>query len=193
MRRHAHAAARTELPGIERADCQHVRPRAGLLAANVDVDLGLPEKTGLQSEARVSFALPDAPTRLGVKISTGSPLVDDAAVHVFLDFKPNVNDSAVWDVNVGFSSKNGDRVPDGGKSGPMKMKKTDEKIDLAVWTDHTVIEAFWMNGRSFWTAPLSCDAVGNNTKQGIALFANATAIVKSATVYAVKSIWADDE
>ena len=49
-----------------------------------------------------------------------------------------------------------------------------------------------MAGRSFWTIPLSCDAVGNNMKQGISVYANGTAKVKSATVYAVKSIWAKD-
>ena len=160
------------------------------LVPGSDVDLGLPEEAGLQSELRASFDMPDEATRLGVKVITGSPLVDDAAIEIFFDFAPNANGTDVWDVAVGFASKNGDRVPDGGKSAPMALKKTDKTLDLAVWTDHTVIEAFFMAGRSFWTIPLSCDAVGNNTKQGISVYANGTAKVKSATVYAVKSIWA---
>lgn len=121
---------------------------------------------------------------------TGSPLVDDAAAKIFLDFVPNAADADVWDVNVGFDMNHGDRVPPGKNYGTMKMKKTDTSIDLAFWTDHTVIEAFWQRGRSYWTVPLSCDAVGNNTKQGISIYANATATVEHATVFAVNSIWA---
>lgn len=141
--------------------------------------------------ANTSGLEPDCPALLEPhNASSGSPLVDDAAIEIFVDFAPNANGTDVWDVAVGFASKNGDRVPDGGKSAPMALKKTDKTLDLAVWTDHTVIEAFFMAGRSFWTIPLSCDAVGNNTKQGISVYANGTAKVKSATVYAVKSIWA---
>ena len=99
----------------------------------------------------------------------------------------------------------------------MTMKASDTSLDLALWTDANTIEAFWQGGRScrgragivsawldarrgrprvstrlgprYWTVPLSCDAVGNNTKQGISLFANASATASSATVYAVDSIW----
>jgi hypothetical protein len=154
------------------------------------VDLGLPDGTGLQSELRVSFALPDeGPVRLGVKIATGGP-VDDAAAMVFVDFVPNTNSSAdTWEVGVGFDMNNGDRVPEGGKVGTMTLKASDTSLDLALWTDANTVEAFWQGGRSYWTVPLSCDAVGNNTKQGIALFSNGTATATSAKVYAVGSIW----
>ena len=75
-----------------------------------------------------------------------------------------------------------------------------------------------MQGRGYWTVPLSCDSLTNNTAQGISIFAeqsttmlaagggggggggaggagaaataeSATMILENATVWSVKSIW----
>ena len=148
-----------------------------------DVDLGLPDGVGLAAELRASFDLPtDGPVRLGAKIATGSPLVDDAAVSIFVDFVPNANASATWDVTVGFDLPMGPKGTEVIKTASMPMKASDTSLELALWVDANTVEAFWQGGRSAWTVPLSCDAVGNNTNQGIALFANTTASASSATV-----------
>eukprot|EP01047_Picozoa_sp_COSAG01_P034869 COSAG01_NODE_2640_length_7295_cov_4.485955_6_plen_144_part_00 len=94
----------------------------------------------------------------------------------------------------GFAINNANRVPASGEALSLPLKRgIDSSIDIAVWTDHTVIEFFVMSGRGYWTVPLSCDSLTNNTAQGISVFAeDGTNMLKNLTVWSVNSIWTED-
>ena len=89
----------------------------------------------------------------------------------------------------GFAIANGNRVPASGEQLELQLKASDSSIELAVRTDGTVMEAFFMGGRGYWTVPLSCDALTNNTQQGISLITSGGAVrLLNATVWAVHGI-----
>eukprot|EP01052_Picozoa_sp_SAG31_P033681 SAG31_NODE_3838_length_3832_cov_3.197696_3_plen_415_part_00 len=163
-----------------------------------ELPLKLAAGLGSQSETRVSFVMPTEPMRLGLKVMTGG-VVPGSAIDLFVTFVPkssNASGQAYWTVPHGFNAKNGNRVPGGGMSAPLKLKDSDTTIDIVAWVDHTVVEVFFMGGRGYWTVPLTCDALTNNTAAGISVYANVrgggTATLANATSWSVGSIWAHD-
>ena len=81
------------------------------------------------------------------------------------------------------------------KSGKLWLKATDQTLDVAVWTDNTVAEVFFMAGRSAFAVPLPCAAVSAAAAGGggISVFADSNeeggvAELVGATAYAVSSI-----
>ena len=68
---------------------------------------------------------------------------------------------------------------------PLLIKDSDTTIAIAIWTDPTVIEAFFMSGRGYWTMPLACGTTTdmNTSAQTVSVFAegaggNATVVFK---------------
>ena len=175
----------------------------------------LPSKAA-QSEVRVRFAVPTRPARLGVSVMVGASAVQDGetafAIDIFMDFVPATSSAATkWTVNAGYnsssmmcpSSTDGEGaerarrqgVPCPSKTGPLWLKAADEVLDFAVWTDNTVVEAFFMNGRSAWAIPLPCAAVSLAASGGggVSVFADGDgATLLSATVFGVGSIVYDE-
>ena len=159
------------------------------VTAGADLVLDVPRYRANQSETRVRFALPATAQRLGVKIYTNADLREDnSSIHIFVDFVPNTNNTKVWSVKSGFVSS-APRVRGGQQVGELQLKDTDTSLDIAVWTDAIVMEAFFMGGRGYWTVPVSCEAVANNTRQGVSVFTTGSADLIDASVWALNSIW----
>ena len=83
---------------------------------------------------------------------------------------------------------------------PMPMLASDTSIDLALYVDHTVVEAYFMGGRYALTQHVPPSLLlpsGNNTVQGIEIFASGSTgaagvvSVLNATVWQMSDIWDD--
>ena len=84
--------------------------------------------------------------------------------------------------------------PAGRLSGLLPLLTTDTEIELVVYVDHTVVEVYFAGGRYPVTShvPLSLLRVGhgNNTRQGVEIFASGQgATVLNATVWRLGDIW----
>ena len=82
----------------------------------------------------------------------------------------------------------------------MPMLASDTSIDLALYVDHTVVEAYFMGGRYALTQHVPPSLLlpsGNNTVQGIEIFASGSTgaagvvSVLNATVWQMSDIWDD--
>merc|ERR1712232_1073602 len=75
------------------------------------------------------------------------------------------------------------------KKQPMMLKQSDKTIDIALWVDGFVVEAFFMGGRAAWTVPLPCLALSSGkgfevfTSVGEAILLNATAWTMNSITY----------
>ena len=130
-----------------------------------------------QSEIRVSFAVPRSAVTLGVRVMCGS---DGAGFDVAVDFVPPAAPGAQsWAVQAG-----GQTLP---------LLATDEAIELVLFVDHTVVEAFFQRGRLAMTShfPQGLLQPGNNSQQSVGIFATGGpgARVLNASMWAVSDIW----
>ena len=130
-----------------------------------------------QSEIRVSFAVPRSAVTLGVRVMCGS---DGVGFDVAVDFVPPAAPGAQsWAVQAG-----GQTLP---------LLATDEAIELALFVDHTVVEAFFMRGRLAMTSHFAQGLLqpGNNSQQSVEIFATGGpgARVLNASMWAVSDIW----
>jgi sucrose-6-phosphate hydrolase SacC (GH32 family) len=138
-----------------------------------------------QSEMRVSFAMPTKATRLGVSVMTGIDESGNAfGTDIFIDFVPNTGDDAVWYVQAGHDSSSM-LCPNKTKTGlgepshiacpvhqlPLPLKNSDSTLDISIWTDNLIVEAYFMGGRNPWTIALPCAALADGTR-GTAVFAD---------------------
>ena len=75
------------------------------------------------------------------------------------------------------------------------MLSTDKTVDIVLYVDHTVVEAYFMGGRYALTQHVPADLLlplANNTLQGAAIVATgAGAVVLNATIWRMNSIWDD--
>jgi len=164
--------------------------RAGLLAnaSTVVVDgveaLDVPRLLANQSEIRVSFAVPAAPARLAVRVMT-----DDggAGTDFYVAFEPSAE--AAWTVEAGSA----DARRSANQTARLPLLATDATIDVLLYVDHTVVEAFFQGGRVAVATQLPLEALlptGGNGRQGVALLA-APAATATVAVWRLASIWDD--
>ena len=105
---------------------------------------------------------------------------DGAGFDLSIDFVPPAAPGAQsWAVQAG-----GQTLP---------LLATDEAIELALFVDHTVVEAFFMRGRLAMTShfPQGLLQPGNNSQQSVEIFATGGpgARVLNASMWAVSDIW----
>jgi beta-fructofuranosidase len=160
-------------------------------------------KTGIrQSEMKVSFAMPTEATRLGVSVMTGTDADGNVfGTEVFIDFVPNNNNDDFWYVQAGHDSSSM-LCPNKTKSGlgtpshiacpvhqlPLPLKRSDSTLDISIWVDNLVVEAYFMGGRNPWTIALPCAALADG-ERGAAVFADgAGAKLQSVQAWAVASL-----
>jgi hypothetical protein len=79
----------------------------------------------------------------------------------------------------------------GGNSLPLLV--TDKTIEMVLYVDHTVVEAFFMGGRLAVTTRVPQNLLlpgGNNTAQGVEIFAVGEDVtVLNATLWRLEDIW----
>jgi sucrose-6-phosphate hydrolase SacC (GH32 family) len=139
------------------------------LMANVSTPMGLPSQAGNQSEVRVSFDRPAAAARLSVNVMVDMPS-SAKGIEFFVEYEPSVDK-----VQVGSG-----RVTD-----TLSLLPSDNTIDLTLYVDNTMTEAFWMGGRTAMT-------IVTGTSHGaddITFGASEPGAIVSATAWKVGSIW----
>jgi len=155
-----------------------------------------------QSEFHVSFEMPMQATKLGISVMTGEVNGSHIGTDFFIDFVPGDDDT--WLVDVGHDSSSM-QCPNKTKSGlgkpafipcpsktlPMPLKRSDKTLDIAVWVDNLVVEAYFMAGRSAWTVAVPCSALLDGSR-GAELFASTSVTLRSADAWSVKSLTYED-
>ena len=179
----------------------------------LDPLLDVPPLLANQSQVRVTFERPKQSVRFGVRVMTGvcgpkpTPSTkwctpgDRFYTEFFVDYKPAPSaDDAAWGVTVG---SNRSTVPPVNPKlvnqvGTMPVLKSDDEIEIRVYVDQTVCEAFFARGRVAVTTQVPLGGLlpgylGNNTEQGVELFASRPGVVtfKDAAVWKMGQIWRD--
>merc|ERR1712232_1434419 len=159
-----------------------------------------------QSETRLSFAMPMSATQIGVSVMTGFDAKGNKfGLDLFIDFAPNENNADTWVVTAGFNAssmacpnktKSGPGVPSHiacpVSSLPLHLKKTDRTLDIAVWVDNLVVEAYFMEGRSPWTIAVPCAALAPGAR-GVDVFSRGSeAELLSGKIWEVNSLTYED-
>ena len=89
--------------------------------------------------------------------------------------------AAAWAVDV-----NGGKLP---------LLKTEKEIELILYVDQTVVEAYYQGGRVAFTDHVPTNLLlpkGNNKVQGVEIFASGPGVtVLNATVWKMGDIWTD--
>jgi len=172
--------------------------------------LATPANLANQSEVRVRFKIPTVAVRFGVRVMTGTctggPHDECTAgapfgTEFFIDYKPPaVAAAAAWAVTVGSNRstvppQNGKATP---QSGAMAILRNEKEIELLVYVDQTVCEAFFAGGRFAMVTQVPAGGLlpgfmGNNSDQGVELFASVPGVVEveAATVWQMGNIWND--
>ena len=134
-----------------------------------------------QSEIRLSFAMPTTTLSFGVRVMcSGEPSNDPEAPAFFefgIDFTP-ANASA-WTIRA-----SGNALP---------LLATDKTIELVLYVDHTVVEAYYQGGRLALTSYVPQNLLlpsSAHTAQGVEIFAmGADVTVLNATMWRMDDIW----
>jgi len=146
------------------------------LTANVSTPLGLPKQAGNQSEIRVSFQRPSTAMRLSVNVMVDAP--SNKGTEFFVEYVPSESNS-VTKVQVG----------GGGTSDTLSLLPSDNTIDMALYVDNTMTEAFWMGGRVAMTVVTKSSGGDDDITVGT----SQAGVTVSATAWNVGSIWVTPE
>ena len=159
----------------------------------------------LRSELRVTFALPLAVgVFVGVELRGGARADGTRfAVRIFAGGFDGLNGTSGYNTSSSqcpnycrrcppsVPADRNNRTQCGAASLPMRLKPSDKTLTLAVWTDGTFAEAFWMAGRSAWTVPLPCEAIEKGG--GAEVYAEGgDAAVQNATAWELDAIQIED-
>ena len=150
------------------------------LNASQPLSLGLPSGTGRQAELAVSFQRPSVAVTLSVRVMAGtaSPGVDFTVEYV-----PGKNVATVSSVGAGRT------VAD-----TLALSPSDKTIDLRVFVDNVMAEAYFMGGRVAMTVAAPSHSLCPDGRCGMYVTASqAGATLASATAWGVKSIWVSPE
>jgi len=145
-----------------------------VLDANVSTPMGFPNQAGNQSEIRVSFNRPSVAVRLSINV-----MVDTKnsvkGTEFFVDYVPSSDEIAIIKVQVG----------GGGATDTLSLLPEDKTIDMALYVDNTMTEAFWMGGRVAMTTVTK----SSQGSDDVTVVASQPGITVSATAWQVGSIW----
>ena len=193
-------------------------PMAGAPHVGGVLSIDTPRLLANQSEIRVSFSIPTKAVTFGVRAMAALDVAACARTGVCpprdlfspgeafsFGFIPPSAGSKAWSVVAGGAADRTTHVPQGPGSSMMAMLSTDNQIDLVLYVDHVRVEAYYMNGRYANTQAVqpasflvstrgdgSGRVVGNNTWQGVEIFANDTGVtVLNATVWRMGDAYAD--
>ena len=145
---------------------------------------------------RVRYEVPTKATRLGVAVLTKSstdylPEGSATGVRLYVDFAPNANSSEGYHTLTASSDRGADMGKHQFQHATWTMLASDQFIEFEIYVDHTKVEWFVNDGAMAMAvnAPQSLMSFSNNSKQGVGLFANATAVSALIEVWSMASIW----
>ena len=169
------------------ARIEHPTPVPGGAGASGVLKLPTPQNVANQSEVRVAFALPTGGVNVtfGVRVMTAAADMhgNSPGFDFSVAFTPRPAEAKAWTVNVGQASAQ------------LPLLATDKEIEMVLYVDHTVVECYFSGGRVALTEHVPVHLLlpyGNNTKQGIEIFASGPgATVQNATVWRMGEIWDD--
>ena len=144
------------------------------------VALGLPAGVGDQSELVVSFVRPAAAANLSVRVMADAS-GGGGAEFVVEYAPPAAGGPSVSEVIVGCPTINA--------SARLRLSPSDTTIDVRVFSDRALAEAYWMNGRVAMTVPAACDRECDMSVRAD----GAEVGLVSATAWKVRSMWISKE
>ena len=165
--------------------------------------LPTPPNVANQSEIRVTFAMPTKAVTFGVRVMTARDAAPTKQRGMFsqgfafsVGFTPAPPDGKPWAVDVGENPDRHTLKPAGSTVTQMPLLPgVDTTMELVIYVDHTVVQAFFQGGRVAIVDHLPPNlflAVGNNTVQGVEIFASDTGVtVLNATVWAMDNAFPD--
>jgi sucrose-6-phosphate hydrolase SacC (GH32 family) len=134
-----------------------------------------------QSEIRLLFAMPTRTVTFGVRVMcNGKPSSDAEAPACFefgIKFIPS--NASAWAVQASANA--------------LPLLQTDKTIEVVLYVDHTVVEAYYMGGRLAITSHIPQNLLfpgGANEKQSVEIFATGAEVtVLNATMWRMEDIW----
>eukprot|EP01044_Picomonas_judraskeda_P000440 COSAG03_NODE_19_length_21645_cov_17.937532_17_plen_489_part_00 len=134
-----------------------------------------------QSEIRVSFAVPSTSLSFGVRVMCNGEPSSDPEAPAFFEFgiEFTTANASAWTIQA-----SGNALP---------FLGTDKTIELVLFVDHTVVEAYYMGGRLVLTSHVPQNLLlpsSTHTTQGVEIFAmGADVTVLNATMWRMGDIW----
>ena len=160
------------------------------------------KSSGLQCEIIVTFALPATSSKsnldFGVVVN-GGDAPESSGIYFFVDMAPTQQSAGPYTVTVGAMQNRSGTVfntTDTLQLLPANVAGGDTSVELRVFVDNTVVEAYWQGGRVAMTIPLPTPAapitMGGEAGADayVASFGGAVDVT-SASAWPVKSIWVD--
>lgn len=141
--------------------------------------LSLPTNASKQVELNVTFAIPTTAVRITATVLSVDGVRQAATFHI--DFTPATAGRAP-----GAATASGPECP----AQPLRLSQSDKSLELRVFMDHAVAEAYWMGGRVACTIQVAKPGAGGNihfTASGPG------ATVLGAQAWPVKSPWVSPE
>ena len=208
----------TFFPIAEMSRLRAAGPPAAAIAGPIPVARGghprkVPsaQQVARQSELRVSFAIPTAAVRLGLRVMGGThPNGSGFAADIFINFAPAAPGGAgvaeagggtgTYQVTAGFDlcsmvcpvwsgrTVTNATAPCPALAAPLLLKRTDTALDIAVWTDNVFLEVFIMGGRQAWTVPLPCTAITAGQDVTVVASAGPAPTLLNATLWGLNAI-----
>jgi len=139
------------------------------------IDLNLASGVARQSEVVLDFALPQEAVTFGISIASGADTLD-----CYIAYEPP-SDGAVTFYKV--------PVTCGKYKDTLRLVPKDTSVQLRIYVDNTFSEAYFQSGRVAMTVPQA--TLGADTR--MALFASGPTLVRSATVFPMRSIWVSSD
>ena len=187
-----------ELKLLRKSVLASVRPQR-MGPAAWQIPLGGPQTHGgvaNQSEIRVFFDMPTAAVTLGVRVmcdsmATGPRRDGVTCLELGVEFEPAPAGKKAWGVNI-------TRTGGSFQYETLPLLATDKTLEITIFVDQNVVEAFFMGGRIALTQHVPPGllrpknaAGGGNEEQSVELYSlgGGEVTLSNATMWAVADIW----
>ena len=160
---------------------------------------------GNSSDANVSFVIPTHPTTLFVTVMSGALVITIDYTPGATEVNASIQDCTIhdrWDQRFCRLPQPLRSAAGGHQNQPtavLRLLPTDEELTVRIFTDRTLIEAYWMDGRIAMTYPVPCANKGepesrcDQTAGEVTVGSTAGGTLSSAQAWAMKSIWVSKE
>ena len=164
---------------------------------------------GNSSDVNVSFVIPTHPTTMFVTVMSGALVITIDYTPGATEVNASIHDCTIhdqWDprfCRLPQPLRADQRSGTGGRpnlpTAALTLLPTDEELTVRIFTDRTLIEAYWMDGRIAMTYSVPCANKGepesrcDQTAGEVTVGSTAGGTLSSAQAWAMKSIWVSKE